>query len=412
MMRFIVCTLLLLAPGWSASRCRADDETTPRFILHTVDGSTAPGALAALAADWSVTLSGKAAVPGANVVSLRRSDIPLPPPCQEGQIILTNGDRLPAAIARLADDRLHPRVTWAEPRTFSLSLSVVSVIWLGEPAGLADIDGLQRRWLQEQRTADRVLLRNGDQLEGTLIAIESQPDETIPAQLHLEAGGRLRAVERDQVAAIALNTELARPLRAKKTYGRLVLRNGGRLSLASARLQEGQLIGQTLFGITLAIPLVEVAGLDLLQGRAVYLSDLKPTAYQHTPYLGVRWPYAADATVQGQDLRLGGSSFDKGIGLRPRAALTYDVPPGCRFFEALVGLDDRAGRKGSVAIQVLVDGQLQDIGWDKELRWADGPRRVRVPVSNARQLTLKVDFGQWTGSVQGDVNWADARFLR
>ena len=57
------------------------------------------------------------------------------------------------------------------------------------------------------------------------------------------------------------------------------------------------------------------------------------------------------------------------------------------------------------------DGKAQDLGWERELTGRDRPLRVRLPVSQARELTLAVDFGS-TGDVQGHVNWADARLIK
>ncbi len=171
------------------------------------------------------------------------------------------------------------------------------------------------------------------------------------------------------------------------------------------------LTGTTLDGAALSVPLAEVAALDLYQGRAVYLSDLQPIRYEYFPYLDDRWEYARDAATTGLDLRLAGSTYDKGVGLHSHSRLTYAVPPGCRRFDALVGLDDRTGRRGSVRVHVLADGKPLDLGDDRELTAAGGPLRVNVDLAGARELTLEVDFGKG-GPVQDHVDWAAARFVK
>ena len=159
------------------------------------------------------------------------------------------------------------------------------------------------------------------------------------------------------------------------------------------------------------MPLAKVASLDLYQGKAVYASDLKPIRYEYFPYLDDRWDYTRDGGVDGLDLRLAGSTYDKGLGLHSHSRLTYAVPPGCRRFDALVGLDDRGGRRGSVRIRLLADGKPIDLDGDRELTAAGGPLRVNVDVSGAKELTLEVDFGRG-GPVQDHVDWADARFVK
>jgi hypothetical protein len=174
------------------------------------------------------------------------------------------------------------------------------------------------------------------------------------------------------------------------------------------------LVGRPLFagkgGAAVRVPLGQVVALNILGGRAVYLSDLTPRRYQHTPYLGVSWPYQADRSVTGGDLRLGGSTYDKGLGVHSHCELVYAVPKGARRFEALVGLDSAAGPRGSVRVQVLADGRplLAPV---PELNAAEPPRDLRLPLpAGAKELTLLVEFGRG-GDVQDHVDWADARFV-
>src|SRR5262249_38993019 len=158
-------------------------------------------------------------------------------------------------------------------------------------------------------------------------------------------------------------------------YARLVLTNGARLSLSAATLERHTLHGTTLFGARVEIPLDQLLALDILQGKAVYLSDLKPKAYRHTPFLNVSWPYVVDGSVAGRDMRLAGSTYDRGLGMHSQSEITYALPGAYRRFEALVGLDEETGRQGSVRVKVLVDGKPRDFGWDKELTARDGPQK-------------------------------------
>ena len=241
-------------------------------------------------------------------------------------------------------------------------------------------------------------------IEGILTALDRK------AALRIEVDKKEVEVDFPKVAAIALNTELSRRPRPEGIFLHLVLANGGRLSLAQARTTTPQtLSGRTQFGADIQVPLDQVMALDWRQGRAVYLSDLKPRAYEFEPYLGERWPFVPDGSVAGADLVLGGSTYDKGLGMHSQSRLTYDLGGAYRRFEALVGLDDSAP-DGRVRIQVLVDGKSRDLG-DQELTGRDGPRPVRVDLTGARELTLVVQFAR-RGNVQGHVDWADARLVK
>jgi hypothetical protein len=171
------------------------------------------------------------------------------------------------------------------------------------------------------------------------------------------------------------------------------------------------LVGKTLFGTPVEAPLERVAALDLRQGEAVYLSDLEPKAYEHTPFLGASWPYARDGSVAGREIRLAGGTYDKGLGMHSESRLSYDLGGAYRRFEADVGLDERTGKRGRVRVEVLVDGKARPLGKGGELTAADGVLRVRLDVRGARELTLVVRFGRF-GDVQAHVNWGDARLIR
>jgi hypothetical protein len=376
------------------------------FVLHTVEGRPVTGPLEQLATDWSVALGGRdgGRAKGADVVSLRRADATLPSIPAEPQAVLSNGDRIPGHVRDLARERLRLRPAWEGAAEMSLPVSVLSVLWLEERVG-PDSAALLRDLPGERRPRDLVLLRNGDRIEGTLTAING-------ASLHVEVEKKDVTVERDRATAVAFSTDLARPLRPRGVFGRLVLRNGCRLSLASAHTDGGLLVAKAVFGETVRVDLDQVAALDLLQGRAVYLSALKPRRETHTPFLGVRWPYLVDRNAGGGELRLGGSTYDRGLGMRARTGITYDLGAGYRRFEAVVGLDDRSGRSGrsgSARVRVLVDGEPRDLGFDGELARRDKPRSLRVGVTGAQELTLEVDFGR-----PGDapVDWADARLIK
>jgi hypothetical protein len=87
------------------------------------------------------------------------------------------------------------------------------------------------------------------------------------------------------------------------------------------------------------------------------------------------------------------------------------VPSGCRRFEALVGLDDHSGRRGSARIRVLADGKPINLGGDGELTAAHESLAVRLEVVGVKELTLEVDFGK-DGPVRGCVDWVKARFVK
>jgi hypothetical protein len=393
----------------------ASQPAPPQFEANTASGARLVGAVEALAPDWSVRLRARskaALVKGADLVSLRRKGSPLPAFPASSQVVLANGDRVPLHARpelRLADERLHfrPRSPLG-PAGLELKppLQAVALVWLAPPPD-AEVPALTlRRLLTGRRPHDLVLLRDGDEVRGALQALG-------PDGCRVLAGRRRVDLPLARVAVIALKSTGRKVDRPAGPHGHLVLTDGCRLALASAHV-EGEreaLAGKTLFGAAVEVPLARVAALDVRQGAAVYLSDLEPKEHAHQPYLSLSWPLVRDGAVDGGDLRLGGATYDKGLGMHSASRVTYALGGAYRRFEADVGLDERAGKRGRVRVEVLVDGKARDLGGRGELTAADGALRVRLDVHGAQTLTLVVHFGRF-GDVQGRVNWCDARLIR
>jgi hypothetical protein len=400
-----ICLALLLSAA-----ARPDEAAkAPRFAVRTTDGSLLTGSWRELNSDWSLRLGegDGTRVASAKVVTVRRVDVPLPPLPMEDHLILANGDRVPYRALRLVEEKFqlrHPNL--GEGKDVSVPLAAVAVLWRIAPEKTLDAEKLRRRLTVSARTRDAVCLRNGDRIVGALASLDE-------GNAVVEVDRRRVTVKMAQVAYIAFNTELAETLRPKGVFARLILTDtrlghGGRMSLTSASADETTLRGTTVFGAKLRVPLRDIAALDLYQGRAVYLSDLKESKYLFTPFLDAMWPFAVDGNVAEHDLLLGGSTYDKGIGLHSHGRLTYRLEKGYRRFEALVGLDDKDGRGGDARIRVLADGETL---LDRALTSREGGVPVDVKVEGVRELTLEVDFGR-DGDVRDAVNWADARLIK
>src|SRR6185437_2649323 len=120
---------------------------SPGFAVRTVPGNIVTGAWRELSSDWSVRL-GKGdgtRVAGANVLSVRRLDVPLPPLPMDFHLILANGDRVPFRSLRLVEETLHFRHdNLAEGKEASLPLAAVSVLWRDAPEKTLDAEKLRR----------------------------------------------------------------------------------------------------------------------------------------------------------------------------------------------------------------------------------------------------------------------------
>ncbi|TFI26176.1 glycoside hydrolase family 97 catalytic domain-containing protein [Streptomyces sp. 4R-3d] len=112
--------------------------------------------------------------------------------------------------------------------------------------------------------------------------------------------------------------------------------------------------------------------------------------------------------ADGGPLRLGGTTYDKGLGVHARSEVTVALNGAYDRFAAETGIDEEKPDKGSVLFEVLGDGQV--LARSGVLGPADEPYAFDVDVSGVGQLTLRVTDGG-DGIDSDHADWADARLL-
>jgi hypothetical protein len=391
----------------------AQQPAAPAFVVRPAEGSPLTGQLEKLTDGWAVTVKtddGKTIdLPAGELIELRRSDR-RPPPWPAGPgLILTGGDRIAGTVT--GGDGRTVRFTPEYARRekgadWPVPIASVAALWVTAPEPRTPTNPADYTWAAGPGRRDVLLLRNGDVIRGSLEAFTSGP-----AGVRIKVGSERTTLPLTRIAAVSFDPALARDRRPKGTHARVVVADGSRIMLAEARADGQTLHGKTPYGVAVELPLSDLISLHIIQGKAVYLSDLKPQKASIEAYNGLAWPWTADRTVKGNPLRIGDQTFDKGLGTHARTTLAYHLDGQYRRFETQVGLDPVTGRRGAVDLRVLVDGRELPIPGLAGLTIGGSPKTITVPVTGAKELTLVVDFGP-AGDVQDDVNWGDARLIR
>src|SRR5262249_2664963 len=141
------------------------EEPAPKFVVHTAHGDIIRQPLSEIKNDWSLVVGKNARrlIPGKDLLSLRRSDVPLPPFPPGPQLFLHGGDRLPVRATKVDGERVlfqHPDLNGGKET--SLPLSGLSLFWRAAPANVDNPEAFARKLARQTRTRDQVLLRNGD----------------------------------------------------------------------------------------------------------------------------------------------------------------------------------------------------------------------------------------------------------
>ena len=310
----------------------------PAFVAVGPADERPVGKLTRLTSHPTATLSSLTGdVTVQDVLSLRRADRPLPPFPTGPQVITTAGDRI-AGMLSGGDGQairfLPSGVRLKRDQTWKVPLSSAVVVWITDTPADTLPDPMRYDWLTGNKNQDVLRFRNGDTARGTLDGLD--PDAANPEFPFRPEQGAARGVAARELAAVAFNPALARTRKPKGSYARVVLSDGSRLALASVAVASDVLTGEMLFGQKVELPLSQVLAIDVMQGKAAYLSDLKPKKVEQAGFLGVAWPWAADRSVHGAALRVatsnGESTADKGLGTRPRTVPTYDLAGKYRRF--------------------------------------------------------------------------------
>lgn len=185
------------------------------------------------------------------------------------------------------------------------------------------------------------------------------------------------------------------------------------VSLATGERLEGRLLS---FGERLRLRIDEGAILDVAAGellelavasdRLVRLGALTPEVEQ-TPAFDRVWPWTVDRSIVGPGFVLGGKQYARGIGMVPRTRLTYSLDGKYDAFEAVVGIDDRAGQAGSAVCRIFVDGRP---AFEAVLAPGVG-QAVSLELKRCAKLTLEVDFGR-NYDLGDHCVFADARVIQ
>jgi hypothetical protein len=324
---------------------------------------------------------------------------------QGAAVLLDNGDRLAVEPLRLKDESIEARWTaYPDAPTVAIPLETVRAVLLHTPESRRVRTRLINQLLDRREESDVVVLKNDDQVTGELLEWDEQ------GVLLESAVGQAR-IDLNGIQAIGFDTSLISFPETEGLRASVALRDGTRLVLGDLRVSnDGGLQGQAAFGANVEFRLADVVSLQFRGGRAVFLSDVKPAEYRFTPYLTTHWELQRDRNVAGGPLRLRGVEYPKGLGMHSKSEVRYHLEGKFRRFQAIAGLDDAAGDKGSVTFIVEVDGRRVFESTPQTLRdpvLEIGP----LDVSGAERLTLIVDYGDF-GNIQDHANWCNPLLVR
>jgi hypothetical protein len=351
------------------------------------------------------------------------------------QILLAGGGVIRADVLKLDDDSLVlgdatglGRGLWEES---TLPRNSIQAVLFQPPAGALSRDRLHAELAAYEGGEDRLLLIGGESVRGQLVAAPLDgrflPADVKPSQgtFSLIRRGADDPLEIPAAKVVALSlAAVSPPPRPAGTSAWLGCRDGSLVHAMAVEAQGGAVTLRLAGGGSLLTTLAgredpqrkfwdDVALVQPLASRVIWLSDVKPLGYKHIPFLSIEWPYATDQGTSGGRLRAGGATFRKGLGMHTASRLAYDVT-GYRTFEAELALDESAGTGGSVIFKVLLqsaEGNWTPAYESPVLRGGDPPTPISIPLRGTSRLALLVEFAD-RGDTLDHANWLNARLIK
>lgn len=377
----------------------------PVFSALLLDGKTVSGRIRQIAQNGDVTLvttgGPEQTIVFGQLLKLTREGL-LPPLSPEGPIVLfAGGDRLYRAVIGPATD------TTLEVQSYTLGnlaipLDTILGLVLKAPEDTDELDLLIDRLRNQPRESEVLWLTNGDRVQGGFLGLDEK-------KMKFQAPSGPIALDLSSVRALGFDPGLVVARKPEGPYFELTTSDGSRLGATRVRIEQGHLVATSRFGAPVKLALGDLVRVHARSKSIEYLSEREADAVQYVPYVGPTRPYRRDTSVENHPLRLAGQTYDRGLGTQSRTLLAYRLAPGDRRFQALVGLDDRAGPLGSVVFRVVVDREERFVSPPMSAR--DTPKAVDVDVTGAKRIILFTEFGE-RGEVRDFADWVEARIVR
>ena len=256
---------------------------------------------------------------------------------------------------------------------------------------------------------DQILDRRSSGYEGVIEAIDDKIllldherlRKTVPLTILHLAGVRL-----------AKDTMKPRPPLPSQAFVKIHTRDESALDGLIDSVKNGKWHIRPLWqpGNVLSIPVEEITSVEVLNGEAIYLSQLQPSKVQEKTILAPQQRYRLNRNCLDNPLSVAGNTYSWGLGVHANSVLTFEVGGNWSKFESVIGIDDQMGATGSVVFMVLGDGK--QLYKSPVIRGGVTPATViNVPIKGVKMLTLSVDATEDLDL--GDVaNWAGARLVR
>jgi hypothetical protein len=217
-----------------------------------------------------------------------------------------------------------------------------------------------------------------------------------------------RRMDRKLVPVVRLAQVAAGP--TTRPTGTVVLTGGSRVGFTRFGMDaKVARIDTPLLG-KLELPRKVIAAVRLAEGELMDLAKVKPDTVSQHGYFGPGFAYRVGRNVAGGPIRLGGRTYDEGLGLHSFCELIWRIDGKFSRFVAIAGIDDAVRPAGDATLTVLGDGK--PLAEPFALTGRTDPVAIRLSVKSVKELTIRVEFGADDLGVADHVDLASPRLIK
>jgi hypothetical protein len=313
---------------------------------------------------------------------------------------LIDDDVLHGRVVEWSADTLHLRLNLPGSPVIKLPRDELSQIWCGSPAEV-----LKAKSLNPDRGPEDVAFAAND---SQIVAVRGKAVGIDGESLRFQFDGAERRISLDRLVGVTIGASDRLP--PDPTFHQAARLDSGDVLSGTWTAFDGTTVSMRFsWGSVVSVPVEAVNGIDCVNGRVVYLSDLKPVTVEQTPFFGRVIAFRNDTSLEGGPIKLSDGEYKKGIAVHSRCVLTYALDGKFQRFRAKLGFEQPAGRQGRVAARVRCENKV--LYENLDARGDQPPAALDLDLAGQKTLTLEVDFGK-DQDVGDRVVWANARLLR
>jgi hypothetical protein len=323
-------------------------------------------------------------------------------------LTLVEGGSLKGSIESWTDSKIGLSIAAGRSRaSLSIPVARVSKVWSSKEPGKAPPAKDDKSDHSNTPANQDVVFAHSP--AGPLQRVPSRVQGIHGESLVLQFNGENRKIALSKVAGIALASE-REAAEADRTFHQIVETYGGiKIPAQLSSLDANATKLRTLWGEALTLKTDDLTGVSVKYGKAISLTELKPTHVKQVPFFDRMIRYRVNESLSGGPILLRDGKHSRGISVHSKTVLRYAIGGRFQRFRAKVGFQLPEGELGDAQVRVLGDEKTL---FNRHSLRGDGPIvPLDLDVKGVSTLTLVVDFGR-REDVGDRVVWADPTLIR